>query len=134
MATPVLVGRALCTALGLAQFCVVGYTLVTDGSPFRKELLIPWMNATLIDFYISMSLYIAWVWYKEPAWIRRLVWTVLVICTGSVATSWYLAIEFFKLSLDDPPHLVLLRDRHARWLSTNLLDSADFGVSEDGTR
>ncbi|KAL3679261.1 hypothetical protein R1sor_022217 [Riccia sorocarpa] len=114
MANPVLVGRALCTALGFAQLSVVLYTLLTDGSPFRRELLTPWLNATLVDFYITTSVFTGWIWYKEPTWIKRLVWAILVICTGSVATCWYVAIEFFKLSPDDPPHLVLLKDRHTR--------------------
>jgi len=33
---------------------VVIYTVITDGLPFRKELLTPWMAATLIDFYINI--------------------------------------------------------------------------------
>ncbi|OAE19766.1 hypothetical protein AXG93_2958s1430 [Marchantia polymorpha subsp. ruderalis] len=58
MVSQVLVGRAVCSALGLIQATVVAYTCATDGSPFRKELLTPWMSATLIDFYITMFLYI----------------------------------------------------------------------------
>ncbi|KAL2613636.1 hypothetical protein R1flu_025328 [Riccia fluitans] len=56
----------------------------------------------------------AWLWYKEPEWKSRLLWTVFVILFGSIAITLYLAIEFLKLSLDDPPHLVFLKGRHAR--------------------
>ncbi|KAG6546067.1 hypothetical protein Mapa_012473 [Marchantia paleacea] len=134
MVSPVLVGRAVCSALGLIQATIVVYTCATDGSPFRMELLTPWMRATLIDFYITMFLYIGWIWYKEQTWTKRIVWTALCIGFGSVASSWYLAIEFFKLSLDDPAHLVLLRDRHTRWLSANLLDPSEFTISDEGSQ
>jgi len=30
------------------------YTCATDGSPFRPELLTPWMVATLVDFYVNV--------------------------------------------------------------------------------
>ncbi|KAL3679282.1 hypothetical protein R1sor_022238 [Riccia sorocarpa] len=114
MANPVLVGRALCPALAFAQLSVLFYTLLTAGSPLRKAIYTPWMNATLVDFYITTCLFIGWIWYKEQTWTKRLVWAYLVLCTGSVAGCSYLAIEFFKLSPDDPPHLVLLKDRHTR--------------------
>ena len=32
----------------------VVYTCSTDGSPFRSELLTPWMKATLVDFYTNV--------------------------------------------------------------------------------
>ncbi|KAF9682792.1 hypothetical protein SADUNF_Sadunf05G0145200 [Salix dunnii] len=41
-------------ALGFVMLGTLIYTLLTDGSPFRKELLTPWMVATLIDFYINV--------------------------------------------------------------------------------
>ncbi|KAI8550719.1 hypothetical protein RHMOL_Rhmol06G0129500 [Rhododendron molle] len=54
---------AMSLAIGLRiLFCVLGcvmlatliYTLSVDGFPFRKDLLTPWMLATLIDFYINV--------------------------------------------------------------------------------
>lgn len=131
MTSPVLLGRAVAFTLGLVQSITIVYTCATDGSPFRKELLTPWMTATLIDFYILITLLAAWICYKESTWTRKLVWTVLLISFGSVTASWYVAIEFFKLSLDDPVHLVLLKDRHTRWLSSNLLDPSYFNISDE---
>ncbi|CAM6091949.1 unnamed protein product [Calypogeia fissa] len=130
LTSPVVIGRAATFSLGLIQAFTIIYTCATDGSPFRKELLTPWMGATLIDFYILIALIAAWVWYKESTWTRRLIWTALFIFFGSVTASWYVAIEFFKLSVDDPIHLVLLKDRHTRWLSSNLLDPSYFTISD----
>ncbi|CAL5386280.1 unnamed protein product [Camellia sinensis] len=46
--------RIIFTALGFLMLGTLLYTLLTDGSPFRTELLTPWMTATLIDFYINV--------------------------------------------------------------------------------
>ncbi|CAL5384259.1 unnamed protein product [Camellia sinensis] len=48
--------RIIFTALGFLMLGTLLYTLLTDGSPFRTELLTPtwWMIATLIDFYINV--------------------------------------------------------------------------------
>lgn len=114
LTSPVVLGRAVTFSLGLLQAVTIIYTCATDGSPFRMELLTPWMGATLIDFYILITLLVGWVLYKESTWTRRFIWTALLVSFGSVSASWYVAIEFFKLSVDDPIHLVLLKDRHMR--------------------
>ncbi|XP_024358836.1 uncharacterized protein [Physcomitrium patens] len=114
MATSVVAGRFIFLVLGFATACTVLYTCVTDGSPFRMELLTPWMSATLIDFYVNVIPIAAWVWYKESNLGSRVTWTVLLICFGSITTCWYIAIEFFKMSPDDPAYYVLLKDRTIR--------------------
>jgi drug/metabolite transporter (DMT)-like permease len=134
MTSPIIIGRAVTFSLGLIQSFTIIYTCATDGSPFRMELLTPWMAATLIDFYVLITLLVGWIWYKESTWARRLIWTALLICFGSVSASWYVAIEFFKLSVDDPIHLVLLKDRHTRWLSSNLLDPSYFTIADEGSQ
>ncbi|KAI8550718.1 hypothetical protein RHMOL_Rhmol06G0129500 [Rhododendron molle] len=82
---------AMSLAIGLRiLFCVLGcvmlatliYTLSVDGFPFRKDLLTPWMLATLIDFYINVLVLGAWVCYKESNWISASLWIVLLVCFG----------------------------------------------------
>ncbi|KAG6774387.1 hypothetical protein POTOM_021740 [Populus tomentosa] len=46
--------RIAFSVLGFLMLGTLIYTLLSDGSPFRKELLTPWMVATLIDFYINV--------------------------------------------------------------------------------
>ena len=76
------------------SFTVI-YTIATDGSPLRSELLkVPWLVATLIDFYINVIFLYAWIFYKEESRISRGVWLVLMICTGSAATA--LCTNFLK--------------------------------------
>lgn len=100
--------RIIFTALGFLMLATLLYTLLTDGSPFRTELLTPWMTATLIDFYINVVALSVWVAYKESSWISAFIWIVLLICFGSITTCAYIVRQLFYLSSQDPVCLVLL--------------------------
>ncbi|TKY51469.1 ras-related protein Rab7 [Spatholobus suberectus] len=105
--------RTLFTVLGLLMLATLLYTLFTDGFPFRKELLTPWMAATLIDFYINVVALSVWIAYKESNWISSILWIVLLVCLGSITTSAYIVVQFLKLSSQessqDPMYYILLR-------------------------
>ncbi|XP_019258666.1 PREDICTED: uncharacterized protein LOC109236882 isoform X1 [Nicotiana attenuata] len=105
--------KSLFAVLGCLASAVVIYTVVTDGLPFRLELLTPWMAATLIDFYINIFAIGSWVAYKESNWITALLWAVLLFCLGSITTCGYIVLQFLNLStqesIQDPIYFVLLR-------------------------
>ncbi|KAM7507954.1 hypothetical protein LguiA_018407 [Lonicera macranthoides] len=103
----VISARVLFGALGCLMLGTLIYTLVTDGSPFRTELLTPWMTATLIDFYINVVALSVWVVYKESSWISSFFWIVLLICFGSITTCAYIVRQLFTLSSQDPVYFVL---------------------------
>ena len=69
---------------------------------------LPWMTATLKDFYANMVVIGLWMLYKEAGWPSRFVWMVLFICLGSIATSAYVLIQLFRVSTNDPVEKVLL--------------------------
>lgn len=48
MVSPVVVGRFGFLALGLMTACTVLYTCITDGLPFRLELLTPHSQLSLV--------------------------------------------------------------------------------------
>ncbi|XP_057521933.1 uncharacterized protein LOC130802036 isoform X3 [Amaranthus tricolor] len=98
-------------ALGCLMLGTLLYTIIVYGSPFNKEVLTPWMVATLIDFYINVSALSVWVSYKESSWFTAVIWKVLLICFGSIATCAYVARQLFSLSPHDPMYLVLLNKR-----------------------
>lgn len=100
--------RVLFGILGLLMLGTLIYTLLTDGSPFRSELLTPWMTALLVDFYINVTALSVWVAYKESSWISALIWILLLICFGSITTCVYIVRQLFYLSSQDPVHLVLV--------------------------
>ncbi|XP_020576437.1 uncharacterized protein LOC110022013 [Phalaenopsis equestris] len=109
----VVLGRVVFSALGIIMSTIVVYTLVTDGSPFRKELLTPWMAATLIDFYINVFAISVLVFHKESTWIGAIFWICLLIVLGSIATCAYIVIQLFKRSCPGTAYHVL-QDTHLK--------------------
>ncbi|ONK80871.1 uncharacterized protein A4U43_C01F22680 [Asparagus officinalis] len=108
-----LMWRVVFSVLAVFMSAVVIYTVATDGLPFRKELLTPWMAATLIDFYINVLAISVWVAHKESTWVGTVIWICLLICFGSITTCTYIAIQLFRLSDGDPMYYILL-DHHSK--------------------
>eukprot|EP00850_Spirogloea_muscicola_P013307 SM000089S23863 [mRNA] locus=s89:448777:450535:+ [translate_table: standard] len=105
--------RAAAFTLAAAMACAVAYTCATDGSPFRTDILTPWMKATLLDFYLNVAVLICWVLYKEDSWLAGAAWSIGLICLGSIATYTYIGVQLLKLGPGDPLHVILLKERHA---------------------
>ncbi|XP_074341081.1 uncharacterized protein LOC141678633 isoform X1 [Apium graveolens] len=107
--------KSLFSALGCVMVATLIYTISIDGLPFRKDLLTPWMAATLIDFYINILAIEVWVLYKEGNWFSGILWLVLLVCFGSITTCGYIVLQLFKLSpqdsLRDPVYFLLLNDK-----------------------
>lgn len=58
---------------------------------------IPWMKATLWDFYANILLIYLWVLYKEKNIFIMLLWALLFFCLGSIATITYVLIQLYKV-------------------------------------
>lgn len=58
---------------------------------------IPWMRATLWDFYANVLVIYLWVCYKERSLASRIIWLILLCGLGSIATCAYVLIQLFKL-------------------------------------
>lgn len=58
---------------------------------------IPWMKATLLDFYANIFIITLWMFYKEQSVSSKIVWLILFVCLGSIATCTYVLIKLFKL-------------------------------------
>lgn len=58
---------------------------------------IPWMRATLWDFYANVFVIYLWICYKEPSLWLKALWLVLMVCLGSIATCGYVILELFRL-------------------------------------
>ncbi|CAN0928296.1 hypothetical protein LINGRAHAP2_LOCUS36403 [Linum grandiflorum] len=117
---PVVVARIVFTILGCLMVATLVYTILTDGSPFRKELLTPWMWATLIDFYANIVVLSVWVAYKETSWFSASAWIILLICFGSATTCAYIASQLFQLSSQDPLYRVLLKKNDRKQVREDL--------------
>ncbi|CAA7059458.1 unnamed protein product [Microthlaspi erraticum] len=106
----VVAARFLFGALGCVMLGALVYTCWTDGSPFRMELLYPWMVVLLANFYIHVAVLSVWVVYKESSWIVGILWVALLVSLGSFGTSVAIVVQLFRLSPLDPLYLVLVNN------------------------
>ena len=58
---------------------------------------IPWMRATLWDFYANVTVIFVWLCYKENKLYLKLIWLILLVTLGSIASCAYVLIQLFKL-------------------------------------
>jgi len=58
---------------------------------------IPWMRATLWDFYTNVTLIFIWLCYKENKWWLKALWLLLLVTLGSIASCAYMLIQLFSL-------------------------------------
>nr|GLL39500.1 uncharacterized protein LOC109151045 isoform X1 [Ipomoea trifida] len=105
--------KSLFSVLGCVMTATLIYGFITDGQPFRIQIITPWMVAALIDFFINTFAIGAWIVYKESNWISAVLWVVLIMSWGSAPLCGYILLQFYKLSskesMQDPVFYVLLR-------------------------
>ncbi|NOT77044.1 MAG: DUF1475 family protein [Cyclobacteriaceae bacterium] len=58
---------------------------------------IPWMRATLWDFYANVLVIYLFVLYRERNLAIKLMWAILFFTLGSIGTIGYILIELFSL-------------------------------------
>jgi len=79
------------------------YTVITTSlqSNLFKEWgflgSIPWMRATLWDFYANVAVIFLWVWYKEKSYLLKIMWLTLLVFLGSITSCAYVLIQLFTL-------------------------------------
>ena len=103
----------------IAQSIVVIYTCATDGTPFRGELLTPWLSATLIDFYFNVLILSIWVFYREDSYIMKIFWIAFLVCLGSIGTAAYII------------YLLLTNNREKGFPATILVNKRDYSKLND---
>ena len=70
---------------------------------------IPWMKATLWDFYANVFLIYCWVIYKEQKVFPLVVWAILFFLLGSIATISYVLTQLYKLKSGEGFSQLLLK-------------------------
>lgn len=107
--------KNLLIVLFSALFIWVTYTVVETSyeSNLFKEwdylMSIPWMQATLWDFYANVFVLLVWVYYKESNIALKGLWTVLFITLGSIAVTGYVLLQLFQLKPGDGLEKILLK-------------------------
>jgi hypothetical protein len=80
--------------------CYVVITTSLESSLFREWNFlgsIPWMRATLWDFYTNVLVIFIWICYKEKTIISKGIWLILLVTLGSIASCTYMLIQLFRL-------------------------------------
>lgn len=88
---------------------LVWVTYVVISTSFESSLFkewdflasIPWMRATLWDFYANIFIITLWMFYKEKSTFLKSIWVILFVCLGSIATCTYVLIKLFSLNAGD---------------------------------
>lgn len=62
----------------------------------------PWAWATLFDAYFGFLTFFCWVAWRERSFGLKLVWFVLIMALGNIATSLYVLIQLFALKDSEP--------------------------------
>ncbi len=70
----------------------------------------PWAVATLYDAYSGFITFWVWVAYKENNLWSRLLWLVLILGLGNIATSLYVLMQLFRLKPEQSVETLLMRE------------------------
>ncbi len=99
--------------LGMAVFMVflVIYTSLKSDMFHLPEPVLrePWFWTTLVDFYFNITIISAWVIYKEANALKSIVWIVAFVLLGSIATAFYVFLQFVCLKKDEGIKELLIR-------------------------
>jgi len=102
------------SAVAAAGFAaLLWYTIEVDGSPFRSSLLTPWMNTTLVDFYLNWLVIAAWQCTREPLPLA-VFFVVFTACLGSCATWLYALYVLSQVRAGDSLAVVWLGTAYRR--------------------
>nr|XP_043614261.1 uncharacterized protein LOC122586327 [Erigeron canadensis] len=99
--------RIIYASLGCLMLAFLVFAWITDGSPFRSQVLSPCMVTLLIDLCIQAVIYSVWIGYKESSWTNALFWILCIVCFGSIGLCGYIVRELFYLTPDQPVYLIL---------------------------
>jgi predicted membrane protein len=72
---------------------------------------IPWMRATLWDFYANVLVIFIWVVYRERHVAIMVIWAILFFLLGSIGTIGYTLIQLFNLREGEEIHKILERKK-----------------------
>ncbi|MBM3803375.1 MAG: DUF1475 domain-containing protein [Acidimicrobiia bacterium] len=105
---------ALKTLFGSIFVVMFGITVTTSLKSNLFEVLPgmldhPWTAATLWDAYLGFVIFYVWVAYKESTLGGRIVWFLLIMGLGNIATSCYVLLQLFHLPKQAPVEALLLR-------------------------
>ncbi|XP_076916296.1 uncharacterized protein LOC143575949 isoform X2 [Bidens hawaiensis] len=105
--------KTLFIVLMCIMAAALAYTLAKDGDSSCFDLSALWTQVIIADVFAFVIPIVAWFFYKESSWIKRVVVIIVIYWCGSFITCGYITWLLFKLSpeesLKDPIYFVLVR-------------------------
>lgn len=59
---------------------------------------LPWGKVSLIDIYVGLAIFAAWIGYRERSMQARLVWWIGLVVLGNLTAALYLAVAAYRSS------------------------------------
>ena len=68
-----------------------------------------WFQVTLLDAYIGFGIFYAWVVHRERSAPARILWFILIMSLGNIATIAFVLLQYAQLPRGAPLSQVLHR-------------------------
>ncbi len=76
----------------LVMFGMIVFSLSTGDFFGEGSILLGlvWGQMSMVDLYVGFILFYLWIFKREKGWLARIIWFVLMMTTGSLATALYI--------------------------------------------
>ena len=74
----------------MTSYASLDRSILALGSQLTSD---PWFQTTLVDTYFGLITFYFWVAYKEARVRNKVLWFVLIMTLGNIATSIYMLIQ-----------------------------------------
>ena len=75
----------------MAAAVVLGFMTAEEGAA-AALLANRWGQVTVVDLYLALGVFAAWIGFRERSVSRTLGWSLALVVTGSVALGLYVAL------------------------------------------
>jgi hypothetical protein len=80
---------SLLSLLAMTAVLIYGFTAGDFLGEGGQLLSMPWGIVSLVDLYVGLTLFSAWIVFRERSWPRSLVWVILMMVLGFFTASLY---------------------------------------------
>ena len=99
--TGILLAMIVCTGYASTQQSMFQWGGLTTGQDRY------WTMATMCDAYFGFLTFYVWVFYKEPRWLRRVIWFFAIMAFGNMAMAGYVLVQLARLRSGEPVSTIL---------------------------
>jgi cytochrome b561 len=82
--------------LAMAGAIIYGFANGNFGSNGSAIWALPWGKVSLIDLYAGLLLFAGWIWIRETAKPRIVLWWVALVVLGNLAAGIYVVAASLK--------------------------------------